>query len=325
MKRILSIIFVAAFVFCFSMGDGLAFSPEDAWPVLGPGEISSDSDEMMVYPLRSFKFFKLPYVYPDPVPDFEICLADAQTTFSKAEDGDYAGAVRIDKDDNTYKVVLYGKLLKGYGDIEKTLGQAFSLTGPYKDQKIVVWYANPVAGKIGFLPAACNIVSGTADAEKPVFRCSISLEVPVPSGKSHAEILATLAGFEYTGIFFTAYPHATQCAFPAEMKVLFSEAAAKDSDADGVPDSLDNCPEVANYNQDANACAVVEEEEEVGPITDPGLGSYVPAEGTGDISDGMTAASGEGFCSMAVTQAGSGALPLIAALIFLAIRRGRSK
>jgi len=306
MKRILSIIFVAVFALCLSIGDGLAFGPEDVLP-----------------PLHMPPFFFIPPIFPDPMPDFDICLADAQVTFSKVEEGDYAGAVKIDKDDNTYKVVLYGKLIKGYGDIEKTLGQAFGLTGPYKDQKIVVWYLNPVAGKIGFFPAACNVVPGTEDDEKPVFRCGVSLEVPVPSGKSHADILSTLASFENTGIIFTAYPHATQCAFPIGMEALFAEAAAKDSDADGVPDSFDNCPEVANYNQDATACAAEEEEaeEEAGPITDPGLGSYVPSAGSGDVSDSDAKASGEGFCSLAVTQAGSGALPLIAALIFLAIRR----
>lgn len=324
MKRLLSIIFVAAFALCLSMGDGLALSPEDVWPGLSPGEIPSDSDAIMAHSIQSPIFFKLPYLLPDPLPDFDICLADAQVTFSKAEEGDYAGAVRIDKDDNTYKVVLYGKLLKGYGDIEKTLGQAFSLTGPYKDQKIVVWYINPVTAMSGLLPAACNIVPGTEGDEKPAFRCSISLEVPVPSGKSHADILETLASFENTKIIFTAYPHATQCAFPKEMSALYAEADAADSDADGVPDSLDNCPEVANYNQDAGACATEEEiEEEVGPITDPGLGSYVPADGSGDVSDSPTAASGEGFCSMALTPAGTGALPLVMALIFLAIRRRR--
>jgi MYXO-CTERM domain-containing protein len=264
-----------------------------------------------------------PPILPDPLPDFGVCLADAQVTFSKEAEGDYFGGIKIDIDDGTYKAVLYGKLLKKYGDIEKTLGQAFGIAGPYKDQKIVVWYVNPVLGKGGILPAACNIVPGTEEAEKPLFRCSVGIEVPIPSGKSQGDIIETLGGVENVGVFFTAYPHATQCAFPKSLSELYAAAVAADSDGDGVPDSLDNCPDVANYNQDASACAEAQEEE-AGPITDPGLGSYVPAEGTGDISDGMTAASGEGFCSLAVTPGGTGVLPLIVALMFLAIRRRRS-
>jgi hypothetical protein len=330
MKRILSIMFVVALVLSFSMRAGWAIVPD--WQNQDNSVI--DYDDMppglegdgipQLHPPYIPPII-IPPILPDPLPDFGVCLADTQVTFSKAAEGDYSGGIRIDEDDGTYKVVLYGKLLKKYDDIEETIGETFSLTGPYKDQKIVVWFVNPSLGKGGLLPATCKVVPGTEEAEEQIFRCSVSLEVPVPSGKSHGDIVETLAGIETVGVFFTAYPHATQCAFPKAVSELYAEAAGADSDADGVPDSLDNCPEVANYNQDANACMAEEDEDDgVGPITDPGLGSYVPADGAGDVSDSATAASGEGFCSFVETSAGTGMLPLGLILMFLAIRRRRS-
>lgn len=260
-------------------------------------------------------------------------------------------------DDKTYEVMIYGRMLVGKKFKEsKTVAEAFNndlstitsneaLRGYLSNHMDSRFFAlmGPTGSTVKFLGACEGLTNKDAADKGELFRCRLGM----PSTLAPATEWSTES---WELIITSAMPNCDAGIKFADAKTLVGSA---DKDADGVPDELDNCEQVANNSQEdgdgngtGDACAAtattcdpntVCTQEVCGGLgfsatcdsaaictqqvcVDLGYSAAAPAEGGGD----MATASG-GFCTlMPMASANPAGLVLLlsAAAMLVARRRG---
>jgi len=237
---------------------------------------------------------------------------------------DYLIAIKLSEDGARHQVILYGKLKAPYVKLEKGVDMP-GILGAYCDKlhpvpientrclarlanakifPLIVFPAAPLMNRI-VEQAECEVrcVDDRVVGDAGYFRCALpeaTLEQFKLTGTTADEVARewkialsdTPMGMGFRTMMFAAAIRDEDGKLVPELSPLISTASAlvlsdRDADGDGVPDSVDNCRDVANYDQVIPAGAICDEKEAMRMQLESG--STVTPESFAAAADGSCA------------------------------------
>ena len=233
--------------------------------------------------------------------------AVADTVLSESTN-DWSLVLQPDTSGNSMRWLFYGRLKPGYEyDGIKDWSESGATPSDFNESDFLINYAEEkilggmvISVGLGIIvpitiPLLCNSIPNKDVAtDGELIRCAIYAYVST-DGKDMDTLKSEIASSdEYIG-FYTAHNWGDE-----PFVVAFSELASveSDSDDDCVPDDIDNCPDVVNFDQaDADldgvgdACALAAAEEEPAELDEgvPALPQFTPPTGGYDERGGCSA------------------------------------